>query len=62
MAQSIEERTAVLEVTVKELKESVEAHAKKQDKQYETIEAKMDDLLALKNKGMGAFWLASIRS
>ncbi len=25
-----------------------------------SVDAKLDELLALKNKGMGAFWLASI--
>lgn len=27
---------------------------------FEAIEAKLDELLELKSKGMGAFWLASL--
>lgn len=42
------ERLAVLELKVKELSET-----------NQRIESKLDDLLQLKSKGMGAFWLAS---
>lgn len=43
------ERIAVLELKVENL-----------EKLNQSISDKLDDLLALKTKGMGAFWLASI--
>lgn len=43
------ERIAVLELEVKSLKEEVQS-----------TNAKLDQLLELKSKGMGAFWLLSI--
>lgn len=43
------ERIAVLELEVKSLKEEVQA-----------TNSKLDELLDLKSKGMGAFWLLSI--
>lgn len=43
------ERIAVLELEVKSLKEEVQA-----------TNSKLDELLELKSKGMGAFWLLSI--
>lgn len=42
------ERIAALEVEVASLKSTVSS-----------IDAKLDELLALRNKGAGAFWLAS---
>lgn len=42
------ERIASLETTVAELSKDVQA-----------MNGKLDDLLALRNKGAGAFWLAS---
>lgn len=42
------ERITSLEVQVNQLKSSVNS-----------MESKLDDLLALRNKGVGAFWLAS---
>lgn len=42
------ERIMALEVEVKQLKEDVQS-----------MNGKLDDLLALRNKGAGAFWLAS---
>lgn len=49
--QAIEtaERIAVLELEVKNLKDKVDA-----------TNSKLDELLELKSKGMGAFWLLSI--
>lgn len=49
--QAIEtaERIAVLELEVKNLKDAVN-----------TTNSKLDELLELKSKGMGAFWLLSI--
>ncbi len=43
------ERIASLEVQVTALSETVKS-----------MDSKMDELLALKNKGAGVFWLASI--
>lgn len=42
-------RLAVLEHQVKTLKESLDS-----------LDKKMDELLQLRSKGMGAFWLASL--
>lgn len=42
------ERIAMMEVEVRELKEQVKA-----------MDQKLDDLLALRYKGAGAFWLMS---
>ncbi|TXH13748.1 MAG: hypothetical protein E6R03_10775 [Hyphomicrobiaceae bacterium] len=43
------ERVAVLEAKVSTLEETIKG-----------MDAKIDSLLAIKNKGAGAFWLASI--
>lgn len=43
------ERIAVMELEIKMLKESVDS-----------TNAKLDELLDLKSKGMGAFWLLSL--
>lgn len=43
------ERIVVLETRLQDVENTLQS-----------IETKLDDLLALKNKGMGAFWLASI--
>lgn len=42
------ERLAVLETEMRQTK-----------KQLESMDSKLDDLLALRHKGVGAFWLAS---
>jgi hypothetical protein len=42
------ERLAVLEVEMRQTK-----------RQLQQMDGKLDDLLALRNKGIGAFWLAS---
>lgn len=42
------ERTAVLEAEVKFLKNTING-----------MDTKLDELLSLRSKGMGAFWLAS---
>jgi hypothetical protein len=46
------ERIAVLETQVSNL-------ATTQAKQHEAITEKLDELLALRHKGVGAFWVAS---
>ncbi len=43
------ERVRTIEVSQADLKTTVEG-----------MDSKLDDLLALKNKGLGAFWLAAI--
>lgn len=48
MASSTEERLAVLETRVGDLKENIEG-----------MNDKLDTLLALRNKGAGVFWLIS---
>lgn len=48
MARSEPERITALEVQVSDLRETVQS-----------LEGKIDSLLELKYKGMGAFWLAS---
>lgn len=39
---------------------SLETRMEAAEERDKEILSKLDDLLALKNKGMGAFWLASI--
>src|SRR3546814_13666432 len=53
------ERIAVLEAKVEQWTKSFEAHAVETRKENQSLEAKLDEVLALKNKGLGAFWLAS---
>jgi hypothetical protein len=47
-------------VTEAERIAALEERMKASEKRDEEIIAKLDDLLALKNKGMGAFWIVSI--
>jgi hypothetical protein len=53
------ERLVRVETEVKALKESFEDHKGHTDRQFEELKEKLDDLLALRNKGVGVFWLAS---
>lgn len=53
------ERLVRVETEVKALKESFEKHKDHTDRQFEELKEKLDDLLALRNKGVGVFWLAS---
>lgn len=55
-----------MEVEVQGLKEAFKDHKSETAKQFDEIKAqnkelseKMDDLLALRNKGAGVFWLVS---
>lgn len=48
MSLSQAERTAALEVEVREMKTELQS-----------VNAKLDELIGIKNKGVGAFWLAS---
>jgi len=54
---TIEERIAVLETKVESLSASFLKHAEDTRAEAASLETKLDDLLALKNKGMGAVWL-----
>lgn len=54
-----QERMARVEVEVIALKESLEEHKKQTTEQFTDIGKKLDDLLTLRNKGAGIFWLIS---
>lgn len=53
------ERMARVEVEVIALKESLDEHKKQTVEQFTDIGKKLDDLLTLRNKGAGIFWLIS---
>lgn len=53
------ERLAIVEVEVKSVKEELHEHKIETRAQLEIVNKKLDDLLQLKYKGMGAFWLAA---
>ena len=50
------ERMATVEAEVREVRKHQASFERKQD----AMDAKLDDLLALRHKGIGAFWLASM--
>ena len=50
---------ARVEVEVIALKESLDEHKKQTVEQFTDIGKKLDDLLTLRNKGAGIFWLIS---
>lgn len=52
-------RIAVLEEQVKQLTSALAKHAEDSLARDKTIGDKLDGLLELKSKGLGAFWLAS---
>lgn len=52
-------RVAVLEYKVNQLTEALTKHATESKARDDDITTKLDGLLELKSKGMGAFWLAS---
>lgn len=54
------ERIAVLEQKVAAVSEELADQNKKVMEELRSTETKLDELLALKHKGMGAFWLASL--
>lgn len=54
------ERIARMEVEVQELKRSFSEHKEATEKRFDEINEKLDSLLTLRSKGMGAFWLASL--
>jgi ferritin-like metal-binding protein YciE len=53
------ERLVTVEVEVRELKKAFEEHKQETRDDLAEIKTQLADLLELKNKGMGAFWLAS---
>jgi hypothetical protein len=53
------ERITRVEVEVIALKDSFDAHKQETAKQFSDINDKLDDLLALRNKGAGIVWLVS---
>lgn len=59
MATRHSERLAVVENEVKSVKEELHEHKIETRTQLAIVNSKLDDLLQLKYKGMGAFWLAA---
>lgn len=55
----INARVAVLEYKVNQLTEALTKHSTESKARDDDITTKLDGLLELKSKGMGAFWLAS---
>ena len=55
----MEERLAVLETKFEELSKKFDAHVEDTRSEYRSLETKLDSLLEIKNKGVGAFWLVS---
>jgi hypothetical protein len=50
---------ARMEVEVHHLKTAFEEHKHTTERNFNELKDKLDDLLELRNKGVGAFWLAS---
>lgn len=53
------ERIARVEVEVSELRKAFDEHKEQTSKRFVEISGKLDDLLALRNKGAGVVWLVS---
>jgi hypothetical protein len=53
------ERIRGVEVEVRELKRSFEEHKTFTTNEFKDLNTKLDELLTLRNKGIGAFWLIS---
>lgn len=53
------ERLVSVEVEVRELKKDFDEHKLETKKQLIEVNDKLDKLLTLRDKGVGAFWLAS---
>jgi phosphatidylglycerophosphatase A len=53
------ERITALEVQMASLQLSMLTHMKETEKRHDDMSGKLDELLGLRNKGVGAFWLAS---
>lgn len=59
MQRSEVERITALEVQLADLQAAMTLHMADTEKRQENMDGKLDDLLGLRNKGVGAFWLAS---
>ena len=59
MQRSEVERITALEVQLADLQATMTLHMAETEKRQENMDGKLDDLLGLRNKGVGAFWLAS---
>lgn len=55
----MEQRIAVLEVKFEEMSKKMDAHIMETREENKSLGIKLDSLLTIKNKGVGAFWLAS---
>jgi hypothetical protein len=53
------ERIARVEVEVQGLKQAFDEHKANTEKKFDEVNDKLDNLLALRNKGAGIFWLIS---
>jgi hypothetical protein len=53
------ERLARMEAELEAMKESLSEHKAETKAEFEKMNNKLDDLLVLRHKGVGAFWLAS---
>jgi hypothetical protein len=60
MSVSGVERLARMEVEVSELKKSFEEHKADTKEEFASINKKLDDVLSLRNKGAGVFWVFSL--
>lgn len=59
-APEITERLAVIEERLKNISEALEQHVVDDRRIQGLIETKLDELLTLRNKGLGVFWVISI--
>lgn len=53
------ERLAVVEVEVRTVKQELHEHKIETSEQFKLVNGKLDELLQLKYKSAGAFWLAA---
>lgn len=54
------ERLTRMEVEVSELKKSFDEHKEETKENFKELNKKLDDVLALRNKGAGIFWFLSL--
>lgn len=59
-APEITERLVVIEERLKNISEALEQHVVDDRRIQGLIETKLDELLTLRNKGLGVFWVISI--
>lgn len=57
---SIEERTAIIETKVTRVESDIISIDRKIESKLGELNEKLDSLLAMKNRSVGAFWLASM--